>query len=246
MERLIHGAGTSEDEWRGCANLNTLPVVELESLVPVGSRLVVCAPHPDDEILPCAALVGAAFASGRTVTVIAISDGEASHGPEATLSPDDLRRTRPGETMEALRRLRVDADVQRLGLPDGKLGDFEGLLQREFSRRFQRTDVVITPWRWDGHPDHESVTRAALAARARVGFATLETPIWGWHWSRPKDTPMPWKNAVRFPVDESRLRAKAAAIAAFESQLRPREGAPAILTDATLERFTRPWEIYFR
>lgn len=42
-------------------------------------RLVIVAPHPDDETLGCGLLIAAAVRAGVRVAVIALTDGQASH-----------------------------------------------------------------------------------------------------------------------------------------------------------------------
>ena len=242
-DRLIHGAGTTEAEWRACGGLQALPFENISSILASIARLVVCAPHPDDEILPCAGLLSAASTAGIPILVIAVTDGEASHGnrPEKV---EILRKCRPRETSAALLRLGINANVRRQKIPDGKVSDFESQLSSQWD--LLRTDAVITPWRLDGHPDHEATTRAVLMASSRIGFTVLETPIWGWHWSRPAESDLPWGRGFRFLVNARTLARKRDSIRAFESQLTSDGDRPAILTPATLARFERDYEVYFR
>ena len=241
--RQISGEGTPEAEWVACEALSTLPFAGVQSLVPAEARLVVCAPHPDDEILPCGGLLASAFDKGNEVLVIAITDGEASHGDSFR---EVLRLSRPIETTEALQLLGVDAAIVRLRMPDGKGAEFEGFLSDILRCKLQQRDIVLVPWRWDGHPDHEAAARAASQAASEVGCVLFEMPIWGWHWSNPNNTPLPWKQAVRFELSESHRQRKLDAIAAFNSQLSPIGDRPPILTQTTLKRFSRHWELYLQ
>lgn len=245
IDRQIHGPGTSEPRWQSCDPLNTLPFASLSDLVPGSARLVVCAPHPDDEILPCGGLLAAAFDHGRTVKILAITDGEASHPGHSILNEAALRRARPEESKDALRRMGVDAAIRRLRIPDGGIEQHEADLTRAFLSEFQPGDVVVTPWRLDGHPDHEATARAVIKAAAHRRAVVLETPIWGWHWAKPENAPMPWHRGIRFAPDKTTQSRKRDAIQAFETQLRCSDCEP-ILSPATLARFTRPWEVYFR
>ena len=176
-ERLISGAGTTEEEWLNAAPLRTLPSATLAALIPESHRLVICAPHPDDEVLPCGGLVAAASEAGKEVLIVAFTDGEQSHPEHAEL----LRVARPVETAAALKALNVKAEVCRLRYGDGKLEMFEDAMADEMTALLSAKDVLVTPWRWDGHPDHEAVFRAAKATADRNGSQILETMIWGWH-----------------------------------------------------------------
>ncbi len=241
IDRLIEGAGTTEEAWQAAPAFQKMPRVFASDLVPPGRRILVCAPHPDDEILPCAGLLS--MLAEREIVVIAVTDGEASHPGRA----EYLRRVRPAETGEALRRLGVEASVVRFGLPDGGLAGREPDLTERLARHFTWRDIVLTPWRLDGHPDHEALTNAVAAAAAQRGCAQpIEMPIWGWHWVRPETGAFPWERAVRVDLDAPTLAAKSRAIQAFASQLEtPALGSP-ILTATTLARFQRPFEIFFR
>lgn len=48
---LIVGSGTALAHWRQSERLANLPSIELAHLLPHGSRAVIVAPHPDDEVL---------------------------------------------------------------------------------------------------------------------------------------------------------------------------------------------------
>jgi LmbE family N-acetylglucosaminyl deacetylase len=114
---------------------------------------------------------------------------------------------------------------------------------------------VLTPgrwclatWRFDGHPDHEAVGRAAAKACAETGARVLEYPIWTWHWAAPDDPEVPWHRARRIELPPAARTAKDAAIAAFPSQtapLGPAAADAAILPPHVPARFARPFEVVF-
>ena len=134
-------------------------------------RVVVVAPHPDDETLGFGATAAAAAGRGIPVQVVSVSDGGAAH-PEATaaqrmaLDADPARRS-------ALRRGGSGHGApMRLGLPDGDLAAHEDAARRRTRRGAGRRPGGIwcaATWRGDGHPDHEAVGRAAAEATARTG-----------------------------------------------------------------------------
>ena len=55
QDRLIAGQGTTAAQWRAWTGWPGLRVATADELVPPGHRLVVVAPHPDDEVLGPAA-----------------------------------------------------------------------------------------------------------------------------------------------------------------------------------------------
>ncbi|RYF32212.1 MAG: PIG-L family deacetylase, partial [Comamonadaceae bacterium] len=110
-DRAIEGLGTSEADWIGWPGLARMPLATPAQLVPPGARAVVVAPHPDDEVLSVGGLLamlsnnGAARSDDFVVTVIAVTDGAASHTGSLEWPRSRLLRERPRETERALAQL---------------------------------------------------------------------------------------------------------------------------------------------
>ncbi|WP_158601838.1 PIG-L deacetylase family protein [Pararobbsia silviterrae] len=226
---------------------DTLPELQPDRLVPLHGRAVFIAPHPDDEVLGMGGLMVRLARLQRKLALIAVTDGDASHRNSTVWTADRLRETRPNETREALQRLRAyNVDVTRLRFGDGTVGSSERALQSQIEHLIHADDVVITTWRFDGHPDHEATGRAAAAACVASGAHLVEAPIWAWHDSAPGDTRLPWGRARRLSLDASTHARKRHAIDAFTSQLEddPSNQQKAVLSDATLTPWLRPFEIY--
>jgi LmbE family N-acetylglucosaminyl deacetylase len=106
-------------------------------------KILIIAPHPDDEILGFAGIIYGARAMGKEVKVVIITNGDGYGSAcyfwkngipkEDTLfkgrgcSPEELENygtTRISESRKALKILGIDSsDVIRLGYPDGYLGE---------------------------------------------------------------------------------------------------------------------------
>ena len=210
------------------------------------TRLVVVAPHPDDEVLAAGGWLASRAMHGAPSLVIALSDGTASHGRSARWPARRLANVRTGESRRALRVLGMHPVARvRAGLPDGSLRARERSIERVLARHLREGDLVVVPWRHDGHPDHEAAGRAAICAARRRGARILEAPIWAWHWRVPQDAAFPWTRACVRPVDPAALRRKEQALAAFRSQRQPSLGRDAILPLGVLVHFMRPFEVYF-
>lgn len=244
----IAGFGTSESRWQDWPGLAEIPTVTLGELFPEHCRVVVVAPHPDDEILGVGGMLAQLTERHHEILLLAATDGTASHPGSATWTPAKLGAARPRETVEALRIQGVDAELLRLGLPDGAVADLEEMLTRHLTEMVQAADIVLATWQKDAHPDHEAVGRAAAAACAATGATLFELPIWMWHWAAPGDTRVPWERAVRVPMSAEIAARKAAAVRAFVSQVAPDPALEigAVLPPPHLERLLRSFEVVFR
>ena len=234
----IAGPGTPEAEWRAWEQLWCRPPLRL----PAG-RIVVVAPHPDDEVLG----LGGLLRLHANCLLVTVTDGQASHPDSTVLSPRQLAATRRGEQDEALARLgRSDVAVIRLGHRDGRVE--EDLLVRQLGAVLRAGDVCAATWRHDGHLDHEAVGRgAARAARYRAA-GLWEYPVWAWHWARPGDPRVPWTRGRALRLDAATRSAKRRAVSAFRSQIQPLGPAPqdaAVLPPEVLARFDRAQELVF-
>lgn len=241
----IAGQGTSPDVWsRWPRRFSPLELAGCR-------RLVVVAPHPDDEVLGAGGLMCAAAAVGIDVQVLAVTDGDASHPGSPTLTAGDLTRLRPRESADALATLELTVTPVRLRIPDGAVDAHEALVAEALMPLLAEEPAhtwCLATWRGDGHPDHEATGRAAAAASGATGARLLEYPVWMWHWAVPDDARVPWVRARSVSLVPTALRLKTAAVRCFRTQVvalsdDPRD-AP-ILPGYALERLLRPCELVF-
>ncbi|MET0199788.1 PIG-L family deacetylase [Rhodococcus sp. RS1C4] len=213
-------------------------------------EMIVVAPHPDDEVLGVGGLMSLAAASGIRVSVVAVTDGGASHPGSPTMSEAQLIDERPREARRALTELGLDVDPIRLGFPDGDVAAHEDELARALTELLSggQGTWCLTPWRGDRHPDHEATARACLTASRRVGIAVLEYPVWMWHWAWPDHPEVPWGRALGITLDDRTAQAKKAAAHRFTSQIQDLSDDPAdraVLPPHILARLLRSEEVVF-
>lgn len=149
-----------------------------------GERLLVVAPHPDDETLGTGGLVQAVLANGGEVRILTLTAGdgyvEAVRHEVAALSPrpdeyEDYGALRLGELANAVRVLgHGEARVDNLGLPDGGL---RTLLREHWTRenpaRSATTGAAAPPYdhvldpdvRYDGADAVKAIRRVIDALR---------------------------------------------------------------------------------
>lgn len=241
------GDGTPESFWQAWGGFEALPELRPDALVSLHGKAVFVAPHPDDEVLGMGGLMVQLARVQRKLALVAVTDGDASHRNSPLWPVERLRTQRPIETREALQRLRAfNVKISRLHIEDGKVGQSEQALRDHIATLVGAGDVVITTWRFDGHPDHEATGRAAAAACASTGATLVEVPIWAWHWLTPNDTQIPWGRARRLTLDSNTHARKRHAVESFASQLEddPSTNRKAVLQPAMLAHWLRPFEIY--
>jgi len=239
--------GTQEAAWRRWLPAQRWPELPLD----VAARTVlVCAAHPDDDVLAIGGLMRALAASGARLNLLAATDGEASHPASSVLRPDELAATRVAETGAALAALGIrPAECRRLRLPDSGLEEVEAALTAAVTEAARDADLVLAPWAHDAHPDHEALGRAALSAGATHGTTVLAFPVWTWQWAVPGDSRVPWERALRVPLSADQRAAKRTAVDCFATQVRPLGPAPedaVVLSPEVLASFDRDVEVVFR
>jgi LmbE family N-acetylglucosaminyl deacetylase len=214
-------------------------------------RLIVIAPHPDDEVLGAGGLIALARSHGLPVTVVTVTDGEASDPDSPTYSPADLAAIRTEESRRAALELSVDPPI-RLGISNGGNAMEETALSRTLETILADSGGTgawcVTTWRHDGHPDHEAVGRAAAVACARTATRLLEFPVWMWHWATPEHPLVPFSHARKVTLPRAAVEAKRRALAHFRSQTHAVSEDPAdqpIWPPHVIERFTGGHETFF-
>lgn len=245
--RHIHGHGTPESAWRASALLRDMPRASFDQLVGAAPRLVVVAPHPDDEVLGCGGLIADAVRRGRDVVVVAVTDGEHCYPALVAWPPARLAAIRRAELVAAVARLGLpEAAIHAVAIADGGVRGAGVALADALHGLLRADDLALVTWAHDGHPDHEGSAEALLDAAARRGTRVLQYPVWAWHWMPPDAAGFAPARALRFDLDDALGAAKAAAIACFDSQLGhgPVAAPEPILPAHVAERFARPFEVF--
>jgi LmbE family N-acetylglucosaminyl deacetylase/glycosyltransferase involved in cell wall biosynthesis len=173
-----------------------------------GERLLVLAPHPDDEVIGCGGVVALHLREKRAVRIVVATDG-AQGGTAAT---------REEESRRALSHLGGQPEIVFLGFSDRALNEDAAPRLRAELLAFH-PDLVLVPSPIEIHPDHLALSRLfcnlvqadetlfADLATAQVAFYEVGQPL------RP--------NAI---VDITEVAdAKFAAIAEHASQLQQRD-----------------------
>lgn len=157
--------------------LNTARGIDTPRLVDLlpGTRPLVVAPHPDDELIGAGGSIVGHVRRGHRTVVVHLTSGERAAGL-LDLPPDQRGPHREAEALEAAAAVGLDpSEVELLRLPDGRLSPTDDA-QVEALRRVlevRRPDLVYAPWPIDAHRDHTAAAGLVAAALTQVG---LEQP----------------------------------------------------------------------
>ena len=190
---------------------------------PRGSRVVILAPHPDDETLGCGALIASARRRGIFVAVIALTDGQASHPKSQRWPSAALARVRRAELRRAMARLgQTHARLCFMGWHDGRLCSQDSALALRRILNILRPTTVLVTSPLDHHSDHRAAYCLAITATysTAIDLATYKV------WSKP---------LARARCRSRDAAAKRWAMAAHRSQI-----GPYIADDADGFIFTPP------
>jgi LmbE family N-acetylglucosaminyl deacetylase len=246
MKPALDARGRSPVTWR--SYVRTLPSTDLGDLLGPAERVVVVAPHPDDEILGVGATLCRIAQCGLPIHILAVTDGEASHPGSRRWGRNHLRAKRACERRKGLRTLRLSpVPVTRLRYRDGGVGESRAALTDAIATTIRPHDCVFVTWRGDGHPDHEACGFAAARACQTIGARLVEVPVWMWHWATPDDPRVPWIRACRLALTRHERSCKRRALAAHRSQLTPdpTSGRAAVVTTTLAALANAPWEVLF-
>ena len=138
----------------------------------LSGNIVLAVPHPDDESLGCGAVLSQISDKDR-VRFLFMSDGATPpHLPTPSpVSPGEvsLRELRRKEALCAIHELGyTPSAAQFLDLPDGRLSVHQAAMTSALRAVCDRhlAVILLAPSRFDAHPDHLAVYRAAAAVAA--------------------------------------------------------------------------------
>lgn len=233
-------------------------MTERPAAVGAWRRVLVVAPHPDDESLGCGGLVATLARRGAAFRFVFVTDGGASHPRSQSWPKPRLAARRKAEATQALYRLGVGSEPRLFleladaAMPTVSAPDWQSAAGRVAAlvREFQ-PDLALLPWRRDPHCDHRAswtlARTAMLCAHARP--LMLEYAIWLDELGLPDDYPRREEaEAISFDVSGvlSRKRAAIAAHATQTTSLIDDDLTGFRLTPATIARLTQPTETFWR
>jgi LmbE family N-acetylglucosaminyl deacetylase len=138
--------------------VSTAVPVPLDEL---GKRVLVIAPHPDDEVLAAGGTIHRLIAAGASVKVVLVTAGDSylraaariGGGKADTASYLELGNVRHAESLAAAAKLGLaPGDVISLGYSDGAIPAMWDASWDESSPAQGRTETTSVPYAWAAHP----------------------------------------------------------------------------------------------
>ncbi len=209
-------------------------MIQTLALTP-GDRLLVFAPHPDDESVATGGLLQHAMAVGSRVLVVFFTEGDNNPWAQRALElrwrigPSDRARLaarRRVEVSGALAELGVPlANVRFLGFPDQGTNDLL-LHGNELARRAVadallewRPTVLVMPSLLDLHPDHSALAVLVTLAAADLGARLPVRKVVRFLVHNPRLRSRRHEGSLVLPLSDAQKAHKRAAIACHRSQL---------------------------
>lgn len=146
---------------------------------PEGPRVLVIAPHPDDEVIGCGGTIRLHREQGHTVSVLYLSDGE--HGVK-NMNPIKTAELRRMEAIRSSQHLDVpEANLHHLHLRDGRLINHCGT-NYDFREILEKSDpdIIYLPSFIETHRDHYAANillKNNLVKNVTIGAYEVWTPL---------------------------------------------------------------------
>ena len=155
--------------------------VQLEA--PLRGRILVVAPHMDDEAIACGGTLLLHKALGSAVRVVFVSDS--SSAVRDPVVAERLRTIRRAEMTLAAAALGLES-VEELGFPDGSLVKHEDAIAARLAGEIAsfRPTEVFCPFPVDGHADHQACAIAVAAAAQQADWQgdVVAYEVWSTLW----------------------------------------------------------------
>ncbi len=136
-------------------------IVPYKSAFPPGERVLVLAPHPDDETFGMGGSLKLLTGAGKKVRVVVLTSGEKARA--GTNDNKAYSYKREQEAVEALAVLGVE-EYEFLRFPDRGLHAHRDAVERAIDARVAQfaPDAIYSPSLVELHPDHRIVAELAL------------------------------------------------------------------------------------
>jgi len=186
-------------------------------------KVLVIAPHPDDETLCCGGTIMNFTEKGDKVKVVIVTDGRYGSFSEELKGTEELVKIRKEEALRVFEILGVK-DFEFLGFEDSKVSEKIKEVEEKLSKILKEysPDIVFSPSPCDLHPDHAEIGKIILKLFPNAYFYL----VWG-------------EEEVKFDIKDKKEK-KMRAIEEYKSQ------KEILKKELSLEKFTGDHEVFYK
>lgn len=218
----------------------------LKSQVEPKGKVLIVAPHPDDEVIGCGGLIARLVEEGRTPQIIVMTGGDGSHNGCCQIAKELLVKARRELTRNALSILGVPENyLHELDFPDGGIDNtLPQIEQLKTLLSELKPDSIFVPHWGEGWSDHVR-TAQIIRELAPTDVSIWEYCVWVWYYNVWRD--IDWGNAAVLSLTSVEQELKHKAMDAYIIPLAPC-GNPwsGVLPKMFIEANSGIKELYFK
>ena len=174
-------------------------------------RVLIIAPHPDDEVMGCGGLIHRLCKRGIPPHVIILTGGGQSHAACCHLPEAAIKEERRAMASQITQKLGLPADhLHLLDFPDGSISPCHEEMEplRDLVAEIQ-PETVFIPHHGEGWPDH-LVCRELVETMPELESSTIyEYCVWLWYYNVWK---LDWKRGCLLRMTKAEHVAKCKAV----------------------------------
>lgn len=219
---------------------------QCKPLLSLGDKIVIIAPHPDDEVIGCAGLIQALVERGTPPHVIIMTGGEGSHRGCCEVSEERIIAERRQLALKVAGFLGIPiSHVHFFDYPDEhvSIDHSETEKLRELFAEIQPKTFFVPHW-GEGMPDHLQTAEIIKDLMKDKKVSIYEYCVWMWYYNVWN---LDYKNAYIVKMDRTMHERKLHAVEQYMTPLAPC-GKPwsGILPKPFLKAARWNKELYFR
>lgn len=156
------------------------------SEVVIPDKVLIVAPHPDDEVLGCSGLIQRLLREGKQVDVVILSGGGKSHADCCKIDEATLIESRRNLSRKAAKVLGLPLEnLHFLDYPDGSIA-FD-CSETDHLKKLIKTlqpKAIFVPHKGEGWSDHLEAGRIVWALVGKMsGISLYEYCVWFWYYN---------------------------------------------------------------
>lgn len=186
----------------------------------LSGRVVILAPHPDDEVIGCGGLIQRLVSQDNPPHVVILTGGGKSHAGCCGIEEDLLTAERRSAARRILSQLGLlQSHLHLLDFPDGGISPTHPEMEQLKALVSEiKPDSIFIPHHGEGWPDHLACRELVEAIPALNTSSLYEYCVWFWYYNVWN---LEWKNASVLRMSPEEHAAKCQAVDAYTTALAP-------------------------